>query len=99
MLIIELIYKKSLEEVSKFLEPHRAFLQKYYDQGKFLASGPKNPRDGGIILAFLSREVADEAIKEDPFYQHGIAEYRLIQFEPNKFLKEFEVLLKNVKDR
>lgn len=49
MYVIELTYKASLAEVNKHLEAHRAFLDVYYERGIFLASGPKVPREGGII--------------------------------------------------
>ena len=85
MVIIELTYLKSLDEVNEHLEAHRAFLQQYYDAGVFLASGPKEPRDGGVILALTDIESAKEITQEDPFYQQGIANYGFIQFNPNKF--------------
>lgn len=49
MLIIELTYKKSLDEVNSLLDEHRSFLDQFYSQGLFIASSPKNPRDGGVI--------------------------------------------------
>ena len=42
MLVIELTYKKSLEEVNILLEEHKSFLDKCYSEGLFIASGPKN---------------------------------------------------------
>ena len=84
MLIIELTYIKPLSEVEKFLEAHIQFLDKYYDQGVFIASGRKVPRDGGVILALVDKASAAEIIKEDPFHQEKIAEYHLVEFEPSK---------------
>ncbi len=91
MLIIELTYKKPLNEVEKYLQDHRDFLSKYYDQGVFLASGPKDPRDGGIILANCND--ADEIIKEDPFYQHQIADYKVIRCNFNRSIDELTMLI------
>jgi uncharacterized protein YciI len=70
MLLIELTYKKPIDEVNNFLDQHRSFLNKYYENGIFLASGPKNPRDGGIIIAVANREAINTIILEDPFYQY-----------------------------
>jgi len=94
MFIIELTYKKTLHEVDKFLEAHRAFLQKYYDQGVFVASGPKNPRDGGVIIALADKESIEALVKEDPFYQNDTADYRFIQFEAVKYCDEFKSLFR-----
>lgn len=94
MLIVELTYKKSLDDVNQFLEAHRSFLNKYYSQGVLIASGPKDPRDGGVILAMVDKEVMMAILKEDPFYCQGIADYRVIQFEPNQYSHVFEKALK-----
>ena len=82
MVVIELRYQKPLDQVEAFLEAHRNFLNTYYEQGVFLASGPKNPRDGGMIIALCSKEQAQEMIAQDPFFKEGIAEYKVIEFHP-----------------
>lgn len=89
MLIIELTYKKPLAEVNQFLEKHRMFLDKYYSKNIFIASGPKNPRDGGIILALSDKETMSKIIQEDPFHQQAIADYKITQFEPSKYSEDF----------
>ncbi|MAZ78274.1 MAG: GTP cyclohydrolase [Legionellaceae bacterium] len=89
MLIVELTYLKPLEEVDKVLQAHRAFLQTCYDKGLFLASGPKNPRTGGIIIALTDQKTMKTLIEQDPFHQAGVAEYKITEFEP---VKRHEVL-------
>ena len=89
MIIIELTYKKSLDEVNALLQEHRDFLEKYYSEKMFLASGPKNPRNGGVILAIGDLSLINKIIEEDPFYQHDVADYRIIEFEPNKYDANF----------
>ncbi len=79
MVIIELTYKNSLDVVDKHVESHRTFLQKYYDKGLFIASGAKIPREGGIIVAHTDLNTAQELVKDDPFYTHGIADYKFYE--------------------
>jgi len=93
MVVAELTYKRPLEDVEKFLVAHREFLQTYYDKGLFIASGPKNQRDGGIIIALVDKKKMGELMKEDPFYKNDIADYRFIQFEAVKCCKELVNLL------
>lgn len=50
MFIVSLTYVKPLAKVEKHLNDHIAYLEKYYKTGKFICSGRKNPRTGGIIL-------------------------------------------------
>ena len=85
MVIIEITYIKPLSEVDRLIQKHIQFLESHYDQGVFIASGKKIPRDGGIILALTDKATAAEIIKQDPFYQENVAEYRLIEFEPSKY--------------
>jgi len=92
MIIIELTYKKSLDEANKHLEAHRDFLQIQYEQGKLLTSGPKNPRDGGIMIALTDKATAEALVKMDPFYTQDIAEYSFIEFLPNNYDKRFKSL-------
>ncbi len=93
MVVIELRYQKPLDQVEAFLEAHRNFLNTYYDQGVFLASGPKNPRDGGMIIALLSKEQAQEIIAQDPFYKEGIAAYKVIEFNPVRAHENLKTIL------
>lgn len=83
LFVIDLTYVVSLEKVNAFLEPHRAFLKEHYDAGLFLASGPKDPRTGGVILAQADRrETIEAAITKDPFNAEGIADYTITAFTP-----------------
>ena len=85
MFVIELVYKAKLSEIDAHMAAHVAFLNKYYAAGKFLVSGRKVPRDGGIILAVAkSRAELEAIVKEDPFHAHGLAEFRIIQFRASQ---------------
>jgi uncharacterized protein YciI len=89
--IVSLTYKSELSEVDKLINEHVKFLEKYYASGKFIASGRKVPRTGGIILvnAFNKAEV-DAIVKEDPFYIANVANYEITEFVPTMASKEFE---------
>lgn len=90
MFIANLTYIKPLVEVEKYLEEHIAFLDKYYKAGKFICSGRKNPRIGGIIVFNAKDETEmNEIISKDPFNTNGIANYEIIEFHPTKCASEF----------
>lgn len=85
MFVIELTYKVDLTEIDAHMSAHVAFLKKYYDAGKFLVSGRKIPRDGGIIIAVAKeREEVEAIIREDPFHANGLADFRIIQFRASQ---------------
>ncbi len=90
MFIISLSYKKEISEVEKFIEPHKQFLDRYYAAKKFIFSGRKNPRTGGVILArTVDKETLIDIIKQDPFYQNEIADYDITEVIPTKYDEDF----------
>jgi uncharacterized protein YciI len=85
MFVVELIYKADLKEIDARMRAHMAFLNKQYAAGRFLISGRKIPRDGGIILALgKSRDEIESIMREDPFCKHGLAEFRVIEFRASQ---------------
>ena len=55
----------------------------------FIASGPQNPRVGGLIMMKAdNREAVNTIIVEDPFHINGIADYQIVEFTPTMFLTE-----------
>ena len=85
MFVIELSYKVNLSQIDAHMAAHIVFLRKYYASGNFLVSGRKIPRDGGIILAVgKSRRQIEAIIAEDPFYEHGLADFRIIEFRASQ---------------
>jgi uncharacterized protein YciI len=85
MFVIELNYTAGLDAIDAHMAAHMVFLKKYYEAGNFLVSGRKIPRDGGIILSVgRSRDEIERIIKEDPFYTHGLADFRIIEFRASQ---------------
>jgi uncharacterized protein YciI len=90
MFIVSLSYKKDISEVEKFIESHIQFLNKYYADKKFIFSGRKNPRTGGIILVRnVDKDTLTDIIKQDPFYQNEIASYDITEVIPTKYDEDF----------
>lgn len=91
MYIFILSYKTGLDVVEKHLNAHIDYLNKNYQSGNFIASGRRNPRTGGVIICRAeSQEKAQSYIKEDPFYQFGVADYEIIEFEPTMYAEGFD---------
>ena len=95
MFLFNLTYEKPLKEIERLLPEHIRYLGRWYEQGKFLCSGRKEPRTGGVILCTCgSREEAERIRDEDPFYQEGAARYEIIEFLPTKMAPGFQTLLR-----
>jgi uncharacterized protein YciI len=83
LFVIDLHYVVPLDQIDPHLAGHRQFLEENYAIGRFLASGAKVPRTGGVILAVGdSRNEVEVLIQKDPFHEAGIARYTITEFEP-----------------
>ena len=85
LFVVELTYKAELGAIDAVMAEHVAYLKKYYDAKVFLVSGRKVPRDGGIILAVAENRTRVDAIaREDPFFAHGLCDFRIVEFRPSQ---------------
>lgn len=88
MFAVILDYVKPLVEIDRLRAAHIAFLDAQYKNGHFIASGPRKPRTGGVILAKgMSRQDLDAILAQDPFYQEGAATYSVLEFEATKHVE------------
>lgn len=94
MFIVQLNYKVPSSEVDKFVQAHREFLDYYYKQGLFLASGPLVPRTGGILIALTKdREKLEAILQKDPYFLADISDYQLLEFTPVKHREELQAII------
>ncbi|MEU0399566.1 YciI family protein [Streptomyces sp. NPDC006197] len=85
MFVLELTYTAPVERVDALLDAHVEWLDAYYADGVFLASGRKNPRDGGVILAAgVDRAEVEKIAAADPFVVGGVCTYRITEFYATK---------------
>lgn len=83
LFVILITYTKPMEEINEILPSHRAFLKKGYESGHLLASGPQNPKTGGIVIGkFDSKESTEVFFKYDPYAQNNVATYQILEFNP-----------------
>lgn len=91
LFVIDLEYIVPLEEVEPLMAGHMAFVNKCYENKIFLASGPKVPRTGGMVLAVAeSRAVIEALIKEDPFHAENAVCYTITEFVPRGTAEGFK---------
>ncbi|WP_426449476.1 YciI family protein [Paenibacillus sp. S-38] len=86
MFFVKLTYKMPLEVVDIWVEEHRAFLRRQYEASRQILSGPRTPREGGVLLLDAgSREEAGRILAEDPFHREGVADYELVEFKATMY--------------
>jgi uncharacterized protein YciI len=93
MFIVSLTYIRPLQEIDALLGAHVNWLRQGYEDGVFVASGRKVPRDGGVILARgVSRAELDARLADDPFARGGAARYDVTEFVPSMTAAGLEAL-------
>ncbi|MEE1754053.1 YciI family protein [Streptomyces sp. SP18CS02] len=89
MFVLELTYTGPVERADALMSEHITWLDTHYASGVFIASGRKNPRDGGVILAVGDdRSRIEEITAADPFVTGGVCEYRVTEFIATKTAPE-----------
>jgi len=85
LFIVSISYTSSLNEIDKYLDEHVTYLDNQYKLGKFLLSGRKEPRTGGVIISCASsRSELDDILSLDPFYRENLADYDITEIIPTK---------------
>ena len=84
MFLISLTYTASLELIDKYRADHRDWLDQGIADGWLLLAGPREPREGGVLLARGTRAELQEKASTDPFFLNGVATFELVEFIPVK---------------
>jgi uncharacterized protein YciI len=67
------------QRAPELIAAHRAFLQRGYDKGDFLLSGPTIPPKGGVLVARgASRAALDAMLAEEPYLRAGVMRFAAI---------------------
>lgn len=83
MYFILLTFAANKDSVAEFLDGHKAWLQKGFEDGVFLAAGSMTDGEGGAILAVSEDEdTLAKRVAEDPFVEANVVEPEIIGVAP-----------------
>lgn len=83
--VVLIHYTQPIDTVATVTADHRAFLDRGYEKGWFLASGPRHPPVGGILLCRApARDELEALLADDPFVVKDVARHEVIEFDPVK---------------
>jgi uncharacterized protein YciI len=92
MFVLLLTYVRPLEEVDALMREHVAWLNEHYDTGRFVVSGRRVPRTGGVIVARGDeRDEIERIATTDPFVSGGVATCEVIQFRASQTADGFDL--------
>lgn len=85
MFIVFLNFSDNKGAAGQFMEGHKAWLKRGFDDGVFLLAGSLKPQRGGGIMAHnISRDDLQVRINDDPFVVHDVVAPEIIEFEPTQ---------------
>lgn len=92
VIIAALKFIKTNARILAKLDEHNIFLDNYFAQNKFLASGLLADKTGGIILVMSdSIEEVKGIMKNDPFYIHDLVDFNYTFFQASKLTPSLSI--------
>ncbi|RCV86826.1 YciI family protein [Billgrantia montanilacus] len=94
MHLVLLRFSDNKSEAGRFMEGHKQWLERGFDEGVFLVSGSIQPKQGGAILAHnVSLDDLQQRVSEDPFVAEGVVSEEIIEVSPSKTDERLAFLL------
>jgi uncharacterized protein YciI len=85
MFIVLLKFSTNKDQVSQFMDGHREWLKRGFDDGVFLLAGSLQPNLGGGILAHnTSLPDLQNRVNDDPFVAENVVSAEIIEITPSK---------------
>ena len=85
MFIVLLKFSDNKAEAGRFMEGHKAWIARGFEDGVFLMVGSIQPSDGGAILVHdTSRAEIEARVQDDPFVVENIVTAEIMEIEPSR---------------
>ncbi len=85
MFIVLLKFAANRGNAAQFMEGHKAWLKRGFDDGVFLLSGNLPPNQGGGIVAHnTSLAALERRVNEDPFVEEKVVAAEIIELAPSR---------------
>lgn len=94
MFIVLLRFSDNKDKAGQFMEGHRVWIKRGFDDGVFLLAGGLQPSLGGGILAGnTSLAELQGRVNDDPFVAEGVVTAEILEIAPSKADARLEFLL------
>jgi uncharacterized protein YciI len=96
MFIVLLKFSRNKERAGQFMEGHKQWIKRGFDDGVFLLTGSLQPDLGGGIIAHnISLSDLRTRVNSDPFVAENIVTAEILEITPSKVSEELKFLLKD----
>lgn len=94
MFIVLLKFSINRARAQTFMESHKAWIQRGFDDGIFLMAGSLEPKLGGTVIAHnVSLAQLQSRLHEDPFVREDIVRTEILEITPSRVHEQLAVLL------
>ena len=94
MHIVFLKFSANKSEAGKFMEAHKAWVERGFDDGVFLLAGSLEPGLGGGILAHnTSSADLQSRVNDDPFVVEDVVKAEIFELDPARADERLQFLV------
>lgn len=94
MFFVMLKFSGNKSRAGQFMEGHKEWLQRGFEDGVFLLAGSLQPNQGGGIVAHnTSRADLEIRIAEDPFVSADVVAAEILEVDPSRADERLSFLL------
>ena len=94
MFVILLKFSRNKVQASQFMEGHREWIKRGFDDGIFLLVGNLQPNLGGGIVAHnTSLSALQNRVHDDPFVAENVVSAEILEIAPSRADQRLEFLL------
>lgn len=94
MFVVLLRFSNNRSQASCFLEGHKRWLDRGFDDGVFLLAGSIQPQQGGGLLAHhTTRQELLDRVNEDPFVAEDVVTAEIVEIAPSRMDQQLQSLL------
>ena len=94
MFVILLKFSRNKGQASQFMEGHKEWIKRGFDDGVFLLVGNLQPNLGGGIVAHnTSLPALQSRVNDDPFVAENVVSAEILEIAPSRTDQRLEFLL------
>jgi len=94
MFVVLLRFSERKGKANQFMEGHKEWLKRGFDDGVFLLAGSIKPGLGGAVLAYgVTAEELATRVQQDPFVAEGVVTAEILDIAPSKTDPRLDFLL------
>jgi uncharacterized protein YciI len=94
MFIVLLKFSRNKGQAGQFMEGHKEWIQRGFDDGVFLLVGSLQPNlGGGIVAHSTSLSDLQSRVKDDPFVAEDVVSAEILDITPSKTDERLNFLL------